>query len=349
MQLYKTEEQLCFDDVLLVPQSSDIASRSNVDLSTVIGYGQKSLMLSLPIIASPMDTVCEIDMARAVAKAGGIGIIHRFMNKDEQKNQVFQLAKENLLVGAAVSIQDTLDRQEYIQSLVTSGARLILLDVANGHNTNAIDAIKRIKKKFDVHIMAGNVSTWDGFLALAIAGADSIRVGIGGGSMCTTRIVSGHGVPTLSSIMDVNSMLERMSLPCSVIADGGIRNTGDMVKAFAAGADAVMLGSVLAGHDESPGEIMFDNNDRPFKSIRGMASENAQIDFKGSISVVEGVSSEIAYKGAVENTLKEIRGGLSSGCSYSGVQYITDLKYNSQYIKISSNSVKENQPHGKNA
>jgi len=349
MQPYNTSEQLCFDDILLVPQASDVISRSDVDLQTVIGYGQKSIALSLPIIASPMDTVCAEEMARAVAKAGGIGIIHRFMDKDEQKSQVFNIAKEGLIVGAAVSLSDTLDKQEHIENLISSGARVILLDVANGHNTNTVDAIKRIKKKFDVHIMAGNVSTWDGFLALAIAGADSIRVGIGGGSMCTTRIVTGHGMPTLSSIIDVNAMLDRMSLPCSIIADGGIRNTGDMVKSFAAGADAVMLGSALAGHDESPGEVMFDKNDQPFKNVRGMASENAQIDFKGKISVVEGIATEIAYKGTVVNTLAEIRGGLSSGCSYSGVQYITDLKYNSQYVKISANSVKENHPHGKNS
>ncbi|NDB81320.1 MAG: hypothetical protein EB127_01015 [Alphaproteobacteria bacterium] len=234
-----------------------------------------------------------------------------------------------------------------MQGLISSGAKLILLDVANGHNINAIDAIKRLRKKHDVHIMAGNVSTWDGFLALAIAGADSIRVGIGGGSMCTTRIVTGHGMPTLSSIMDVQSMLERMDLPCSVVADGGIRNTGDMIKSFAAGADAIMLGSMLAGYTQSPGEEFVENGKR-YKQIRGMASEDAQIDYKGEISVVEGISTKIEYRGDIGFALEDIRGGLRSGCSYSGVKYITDLKYNSQYIKVSSNTVRENVPHGSN-
>lgn len=347
MQLYNNNKQLCFDDILLVPQSSDVVSRSEVGLSMAIGYDKRAIELYLPVVAAPMDTVCEENMAAELANYGGLGIIHRFMDFEQQRNQVFNLGKDGLLVGAAVGLKDA---AKNAQSLAFSGARVICLDVANGHSNLTVDAVREIRKALpDVHIMTGNVSTWDAFLALSIAGADSIRVGIGGGSMCTTRIVTGHGMPTLSSIMDIRTMLERMDLPTSIIADGGIRNTGDMAKAFAAGADAIMIGSMLAGHDESPGELMFDKADRPFKNVRGMASENAQIDFKKKISVVEGISAEVPYKGAVSNTLNQIRGGLSSACSYSGVYQLEDLAYNSQYVVVSSNSVKESQPHGKNA
>jgi IMP dehydrogenase len=344
MQLYNNNKQLCFDDILLVPQASDVVSRSEVGLSMSIGYDKKAIELYLPVVTAPMDTVCEETMATEISSYGGLGIIHRFMDFEQQKNQVFNVAKKGLTVGAAVGLKDA---AKNAQSLALSGAKVICLDIANGHSSLAVDAVREIRKLLpDIHIMTGNVSTWDGFLALSLAGADSIRVGIGGGSMCTTRLVTGHGMPTLSSIMDIRSMLERMDLPTSIIADGGIRNAGDMAKAFAAGSDAVMLGSVLAGHDESPGELMFDNADRPFKNIRGMASAEAQINFKGSASVVEGISSEIAYRGAVSNTLNEIRGGLASACSYSGVYQLEDLAYNSQYVIVSTNSVKENQPHG---
>ena len=345
MQLYKQNKQLCFDDVLLVPQASEVVSRKDVYLGTSIGYGKHGIDLPFPIIASPMDTVCESDMATVVGKSGGLGIIHRYMDIEKQKSEVYKVAQEGLLVGAAVSIKDTEGKQENIEGLINSGASIILLDVANGHSTHAIDAVRSIKKKFKIHIMAGNVSTWDGFLGLSMAGADSIRVGIGGGSCCTTRIVTGHGMPTLASIMDVREMLDRMDLPTSIIADGGIRNTGDMIKSFAAGADAVMLGSMLAGHEEAPGQKEYTDNGT-FKAFRGMASEDAQINWRGEVSVAEGISTKINYKGSVIDTLKEIKGGLASGCSYSGVTSLVDLPYNSQYIKVSSNSLKESQPHG---
>ena len=347
MQLYKTNKQLCFDDILLVPQASEVVSRSDVGLSMTIGYDDKAISLYLPVVAAPMDRVCEESMAEELGNYGGLGIIHRFMDLETQKNQVFNLAKKKISVGAAVGLKDAAKISE---SLFYSGAKLICLDVANGHSDMALSAVKEIRKTLpSVHIMAGNVSTWDAFLALSIAGADSVRVGIGGGSMCTTRIVTGHGMPTLASIMDIKEMLDRMDLPTSIVADGGIRNTGDMAKAFAAGADAVMLGSILAGHDESPGELMFDKNDRPYKEIRGMASELAQIDFHKKVSVVEGIATEIPYKGTVANTLNQIRGGLASACSYSGVYQLEDLAYNSQYVTVSANTIKENYPHGKNA
>lgn len=345
MQQYRQNEQLCFDDILLVPQASEVVSRKDIHLGMQIGYGKYEIDLPFPVIASPMDTVCESDMAIEIAKFGGFGIIHRYMDIEKQKAEIAKVAKEGFLVGAAVSIKDAEGNQDSITDLVNAGAALILLDVANGHNVYAVDAVRKIKQKFKIHVMAGNVSTWDGFLALSLAGADSIRVGIGGGSCCTTRIVTGHGMPTLASIMDVKEMLDRMDVPTSIIADGGIRNTGDMIKSFAAGADAIMIGSMLAGHEESPGEKEYTETGT-VKVFRGMASEDAQINWRGEASNAEGISTKIDYKGQAITTLEKIKDGLSSGCSYSGVTNINDLPYNSQYIKVSSNSVKENQPHG---
>ena len=210
----------------------------------------------------------------------------------------------------------------------------------------AIDAVIRLKNIVgdSIHIMAGNVSTIEGFVALDIAGADSIRVGIGGGSMCTTRIVSGHGIPTLSSIINIREAKDKFNLNAGIIADGGIRNTGDMVKAFAAGADAVMLGSILAGTEESPGDLYFEG-DKKFKSFRGMASKEANKD--KDIAVAEGISTMIPYKGSVKDIIKDIRGGIGSGCSYSGVDFLCNLYEESMYTKASPLSVKESLPHGR--
>ena len=191
--------------------------------------------------------------------------------------------------------------------------------------------------------MAGNVSTWDGFKRLSDAGANSIRVGIGGGSACTTRIVTGHGIPTLASIMDISE--KRRDSDASIIADGGIRNSGDAVKAFAAGAHAVMLGSMFAGHDESPGAIIHDSNGNPLhKEFRGMASENAQKS-RGNVSVIEGVSTTVPYRGKVKDTLATIVSGIKSGISYSGLDKLSDLSVECLYVEVSSLAKGESVPH----
>ena len=251
MKLYKKEEQLCFDDILMVPKPSVVESRKDVNLAMSIGVERK-IDLYLPIIASPMDTVCEQDMAIEMSNYGGLGIIHRFIDSEKQTQQVNAVAMKKHVVGAAVGVS-TFNNSvlKKVESLIISGANVVLVDTANGHNLLAVNTVREIRRAFPrIHIMAGNVSTWDGFLQLSLAGADSIRVGIGGGSMCSTRIVTGHGVPTLASIMEIYEMLDRFDLPTSIIADGGIKNSGDAIKAFAAGADAIMLGSALAGHKE---------------------------------------------------------------------------------------------------
>lgn len=349
MKLYKNHEALSFDDVLLVPRATTVETRRDIDLTMSIGYDAKKIELYLPVISAPMDTVCDQKMAVALAEYGALGIIHRFMDEQEQSQQVNAVAKKGHPVGAAVSLsshnRSVLPR---VESLVYSGARLILVDTANGHNEMTVNTVREIRRAFPtVHIMAGNVATWDGFLQLSLAGADSVRVGIGGGSMCTTRIVTGHGVPTLTSIMEIYEMLERIELPTSLIADGGIRNAGDAVKAFAAGAEAVMLGSVLAGHDESPG-VLKNRNGKAVKEFRGMASERSQNIHNGKVSVVEGSSTFIPAKGPVGRTLDGIRGGIASGCSYSGVHTLSDLPLFSEYMRTSTLSLGESLPHGHN-
>jgi IMP dehydrogenase len=340
---YLANNQICFDDILMVPQYSEVVSRSSVDLAMNIGGHS---WLNLPVIASPMDTVCEKDMAIAIAESGGVGIIHRFMSAKSQirmVEEVYNHSDLKLSVGAALSSTFI---EEHVEKLISAGASILLIDTANGHSKMAIDAVIRLKNLVgdSVHIMAGNVSTIEGFIALDIAGADSVRVGIGGGSMCTTRIVSGHGIPTLSSIINIREAKDKFNLNAGIIADGGIRSTGDMVKAFAAGADAVMLGSMLAGTEEAPGDLYFEG-DKKFKSFRGMASKEANKD--RDIAVAEGISTRIAYKGSVKDVIKDIRGGIGSGCSYSGVDFLHDLYKDSMYTRVSPLSVKESLPHGR--
>jgi IMP dehydrogenase len=343
MKEYLANNDICFDDILMVPQYSEVISRTSVDLKMPIGG---DTWLDFPVIASPMDTVCEKDMAIAIAEAGGIGIIHRFMSL---KNQI-KMVKEvnnynnlNLPVGAALS---STFLEEQVEKLISAGVSMLLIDTANGHSKMAIDATIRLKNLVgdSVHIMSGNVATAEGYVALDAAGADSIRVGIGGGSMCTTRIVSGHGIPTLSSIINVRETKDKFGLNAAIVADGGIRNTGDMIKAFAAGADSVMLGSMLAGTDESPGSLHF-KGDKKFKAFRGMASKEANKD--KDIAVAEGVSTMIPYKGSVKDIFKDIKGGIGSGCSYTGVDFLCNLYQESMYIRVSPLTVKESLPHGR--
>jgi IMP dehydrogenase len=335
---------LCFDDILLVPQDSSVKSRHDVGLTMIIGEDHK-IVLKFPVIAAPMDTVCDIEMCITMGIAGGLGILHRYMSNEVQIDKVKTL--KNLDINFGVAIASNNGFMEQTQRLYDVGARIFLIDTANGHGDYAVAAVAELRDNFsDIHIMAGNVATAQGFAKLSAAGADSIRVGIGGGSACTTRLVSGHGVPTLASIMDVEEWREATSIyRTSIIADGGIRNSGDMVKAFAAGADAVMVGSMLAGTDESPGKVISDAQGRPAKEFRGMASAAAQIDATGKVSVPEGVSTTIPYKGSVKTIFDQIRGGLGSGCSYSGVQSLSKLSYVAEYVEATQASLNESRPH----
>jgi IMP dehydrogenase len=230
---------------------------------------------------------------------------------------------------------------ERAQELVKSGISILCLDVAHGHHSHVKLALSNLKQKFNsVHLMAGNVATLTAFKDLENWGADSVRVGVGGGSICSTRIRTAHGVPTLQSIFDCASVARSTK----VIADGGIKTSGDIVKALAAGADFVMLGSMLAGTEEAPGEII-KNNGKLFKKYRGMASEEAQIDWRGYSSVREGVSAIVPYKGSIAEVLKDIEGGIRSGFSYSGARDLKELRATARFIRQSPCSRLESNTH----
>ena len=343
MKEYQQSEQLCFDDILLVPQHSDIESRKQVSLNTTIGRATTAIGMKIPLIAAPMDTVCEWEIAVKLRELGGLGVVHRYNTIEEQVFQLrMTLGHDKYTMFAIGATGDYIDRA---WSLMSNGARSLLIDTANGHSKYAIEAVKQIRQLFgkDVHIMAGNVSTWEGFARLQDAGANSVRVGIGGGSVCTTRIVSGHGVPTLASILDIRSK-QSYGAGASIVADGGIRNSGDAAKALAAGANAVMVGSMLAGTDESPGSIQIDETGK-YKSFRGMASREAQFDGRGSVSVVEGVATRVPYKGSLESVITEFTGGLGSALSYSGSENLKEFYNNSEYIRVTHSSLGESKPH----
>lgn len=468
-------EGLTFDDVLLVPAYSEVLPRE-VDITTQL---TKKIKLNIPLLSAAMDTVTESEMAIAMAREGGIGILHKNMTIAQQAEQVrrvkrsesgliidpitlrgdakiseaLRIMKENriggipiidenrvvlgiltnrdlrfekntnkkvseimtsedlitapkettlqeaelilqeykiekllivdqdfrlsglitfrdimqykshpnsskdefgrLLVGAAVGITaDVLDR---VQALVDAGVDVITLDSAHGHSKGVIDAVKLVKSKFpDLQIIAGNVATAAGALALAEAGADAVKVGVGPGSICTTRVVTGAGAPQLTAVMECAKVLKPLGV--SVVADGGIRYTGDMVKALVAGADCIMAGSVFAGTEESPGDTIIYEG-RKFKSYRGMGSidamqagskdryfQDAEDDIKKLVP--EGIVGRVAYKGTINEVIQQFIGGLRAGMGYAGAKDITTLQEEAQFIKITSASMAESHPHG---
>lgn len=334
MSEIKITEVLTYDDVLLVPQYSDIKSRGQVNLTSDMGKG---VVLSIPIISSPMDTVTGRDMAFSMDNLGGLGIVHRYNSIEEQSGIISSCKLENARnIGAAVGVTgDYLDRALAAKD---AGANLICVDVAHGHHILVGEALSELRMTLglDFHIMAGNVATAEGFDFLAEAGADSVRCNIGGGSICTTRIQTGHGVPGLHTIFDCAS--SKYAGQVKIIADGGIRNSGDIVKAYAAGADYVMLGSLLAGTTESCGELVYSysavtGKRESRKVYRGMASKEAQFDWRGRTSSLEGVSSSVPYKGDLEEIISTLEGGIRSGLSYSGSVSIPELHMKAQFIR----------------
>ncbi len=333
------ELSITYDDVLILPQYSDIRSRSEIDISTDL---TNRLKLSLPIISSPMDTVTEDYMSVAMHNAGGTGIIHRYNTIEEQANIVGRaFARGATNIGVAVGVSD--DFVERSEACLEQGAKFICVDVAHGHHILMKEALASLRLTLgdDVHIMAGNVATLNGINDLADWGANSVRCNIGGGSICSTRVQTGHGCPGLHTV----SMCARTDRDVAVIADGGIRNSGDIVKALAAGADAVMLGSLLSGTKETPGEVFTHADGRKYKTYRGMASKEAQVEWRGKYSSFEGVSSTIPYRGKVKNVLGDLERGVRSGFSYSGARSLKEMRSKAIWVRQSVASLGESRTH----
>jgi len=333
---------LSYDDVLLMPQYSDIRSRSEIDISTDLGKG---LRLQLPLVSSPMDTISETQMAIALSQHGAISVIHRY-NTIAQQARLVSMAKdlattEEIKTGAAIGI--TGDYLERAQVLHAMGVDFLCLDVAHGHHILMQEALTALRRELgdDIHLMAGNVATLEGINSLADWGADSVRCNIGGGSICSTRIQTGHGLPGLQTIIQC----AKTDRNVKIIADGGIRNSGDIVKALAAGADAVMCGSLLAGTSETPGKIIRDKEGHQWKLYRGMASKEAQIEWRGKYGSFEGVSSTVPYRGSVKGVLEDLEKGVRSGFSYSGARTLSELQAKALFVTQTASGFSESRTH----
>ncbi|NJN98553.1 MAG: guanosine monophosphate reductase [Anaerolineales bacterium] len=334
MKIFKKEEQITFEDVLLEPQISGIRSRKDVSIATYL----TNLTLSIPIIVAPMDTIMGPKMANFIGDKGGLGIVHRYLSIEQQVQQIKEISC-SIKAGAVGSTGDFFERA---QNLVDNGVSVLCVDVAHGHHLSVAEAVSKLKKTFPkVHIIAGNVATAEGYDFLRNAGADSVRVGIGPSSVCTTRVQTGHGIPQLSAILEI-AQIKRPET--GLIADGGIKTSGDAVKALAAGADCLMMGSFFAGTDETPGEII-ENDGRFFKQFRGMASREAQEDWKGSSKSLEGVATEVKYRGSAEPILNDFLVNLTSGFSYSGARNLMSLQRNAVLVRVSHSSYKEGTPY----
>jgi IMP dehydrogenase len=336
-------EVLCFDDVLLEPQYSDIETRAQIDLTTTLALFAGGY-LTLPIISAPMDTVTGPEMAIAMNNAGGLGILHRYNSIDDQvlmvKNILDNFPTANF--GAAIGI--TGDYKDRAHALYEGGCRVFCLDVAHGHHFLMKQALNFLRVCFDssIHLMAGNVATLESFNDLSDWGADSIRVGVGGGSICSTRVQTGHGIPTLQSVIDCS----RSDRDATLIADGGIKNSGDMVKALAAGADIVMCGSLLAGTNETPGLVLRSDDGKPPRKVyRGMASREAQKSWRGKVGSVEGVSTTVPIKGSALDVLHDLEWGIRSGLSYSGCSNISEMQSRAKFIVQTSAGLAESGTH----
>lgn len=356
---------LTFDDVLLIPAESHVLP-NEVDLSTQLA---DNIKLNIPLISAGMDTVTEGAMAIAMALQGGLGVVHKNMSIQAQASEVANVKsvvvpsnatkaavddQNRLLCAAAVGVtSDTFERAE---ALLEAGADAIVIDTAHGHSAGVLRKIKEFREHFQKQtLIAGNVATGDATRALFDAGVDVVKVGIGPGSICTTRIVAGVGVPQITAIYDAASAAREYHKP--IIADGGIKYSGDVVKALAAGGNAVMLGSMLSGTTEAPGDI-FEDNGKKYKRYRGMGSVGAMAQahgssdryFQGGVNeanklVPEGIEARVEYKGDVSDVVFQIDGGLRSGMGYCGAANISELIEKAQFVQITNAGLRESHPH----
>ena len=333
------KEYLTYDDVQILPKYSEVKHRADCNTSTSV---TKNYKLDIPIVSSPMDTVTEYEMAYQMSKLGGMGIIHRFLSIEEQSKMVDELNTH--MVGAAIGV--TGDFVERAQELVKVGVPILCMDVAHGHHKLVGEAIEEIKKNISgVEVIAGSIATRYAAKYLCEKGVDGLRVGVGNGSLCETRIRTGIGIPQFSALLDICSITDDYNVP--VIADGGVRYVGDICKGLGCGADSVMLGSLLAGTKETPGDITKVGewpNERLYKKYRGSASIDSKGD-RGEYNNVEGNSKIIPYKGKVKRILSDIRDGLSSSFSYVGARDILDFQSKCEFVRVTQAGTIEAKPH----
>ena len=355
------KDALTFDDVLLVPQYSEITP-DMADVSTKL---TNTFKMNVPFLSAAMDTVSEHKLVTALALAGGLGVIHKNMSIADQAKEVEMVKnyefdndkykkvlidkKGRLCVGAAIGV--TADMMDRVHALMDAGVDVFVLDSAHGDSKNIINAIKNLRLEYpSMELIAGNVATYEGALDLMKAGASAVKVGMGPGSICTTRIIAGIGVPQLQAVMDCARASKEMNIP--IIADGGIKYSGDVVKALAAGANTVMLGGLFATCEEAPGDI-YESNGKKYRTYRGMGSIEAMA--KGSTDryfqtghkkfVAEGVQGIVEVKTTVEELVFQLIGGLKAGMGYCGSKDIPTLQEKGTFIKITNNALLESHPH----
>ena len=362
---YTPDKWLAFDDVMLVPKPSDLDSRNDPKINLSAKFTSK-LWLPNPIIAANMDTVTGPEMVKALYSQGCYGILHRFFpSKEEYLNAITDVY--NNTKGVAISIGATpsdVDIVEEILNTVGQQNIIVCVDVAHGHLTKCSDQVARLRRRFDqrIQIIAGNICTAAAAADLIGKGVDAIKVGVGNGSMCTTRLVTGHGIPQLSAIMQCRRAINAMRTNTALIADGGIRHAGDIVKALAAGADSVMVGNLLAATTEAPGElygyvadddkyVVVNQNHTLWKMLykkyRGQSSQNFMEDIGKTNVAPEGEHEYLPYRGSVAPIVKQLIQGIRSGLTYSGCSTIEELSQNATFIEITDHGYTESTPHGK--
>jgi len=352
---------LCYDDVLLIPRNSDVKSRSDVDLSVTIKKNSNSFVFKNPVIPANMQSIMNMQMARQICLAGGLGIMHRFCSLKEQFEILYVLGSDISVannIGFSIGVKE--DDKNTIEQFVKLGAQILCIDIAHGDSEACINMTKWISQNYpNVLLIAGNVSTADGAERLWIAGADVVKVGVGPGSLCSTRIETGNGVPQLTALMDVYNRkyrllhlkklhenvigappevldsIKELNKEVYIIADGGLKNSGDIVKALCF-SDMVMAGNLFAGCTETPGN-MFNVDGRTFKEYAGSSTHKT--------NHVEGVVAMVHPKGRYKDVLIKLLEGLQSGMSYQGVHNLTDLKKDPQFVRITAAGLRESHPH----
>ncbi len=344
------KKYLTYDDVNIVPKYSELESRDKVKLNTRF---TKNTEITIPIVSSPMDTVTGVDMAKEMMWMGGTGFVHRFMSIDEQVEIIKELKKirdtnieiVNSPICAAVGVTE--DYLERAKELVFNGCNVILIDVAHGHHKLVKKAVEEFRNEFgrNVEIIGGCIATKEATKDLCEWGVDGLRVGVGNGSLCETRIRTGVGLPSVTALLDVCSTADDYNVP--VIADGGIRNVGDVCKGLGCGADTIMVGSLLSGTKESPGSIEKRGqwpNEQLFKKYRGSASLDSKSD-RGEEKNVEGNHKVIPYKGKVKRIIGDIEDGIRSSCSYVGASNLEEYRSLVEFVEVTRAGQVEAQPH----